>query len=117
MPAEATAVETLQNQFSGYGSTSKVVAKCLDRSGIKEPLEKWSNETIEAVVNAFTDEKFPTVIALNKIDHPDADKVFPYPIDLKHDNDPQRIALIMLHTEYCQNRKATRRLDASAYVR
>jgi ribosome-binding ATPase YchF (GTP1/OBG family) len=26
------------------------------------------------VVNAFTDEKFPTVIALNKIDHPDADK-------------------------------------------
>jgi ribosome-binding ATPase YchF (GTP1/OBG family) len=26
------------------------------------------------VVHAFTDEKFPTVIALNKIDHPDADK-------------------------------------------
>lgn len=26
------------------------------------------------MVNAFTDEKFPTVIALNKIDHPDADK-------------------------------------------
>ena len=25
-------------------------------------------------MNAFTDEKFPTVIALNKIDHPDADK-------------------------------------------
>src|SRR6201999_4154097 len=74
MPAEATAVETLQNQFSGYGSTSKVVAKCLDRSGIKEPLEKWSDETIEKVVNAFTDEKFPTVIALNKIDHADADK-------------------------------------------
>src|SRR6201999_3453896 len=74
MPAEATAVETLQNQFSGYGSTSKVVAKCLDRSGIKEPLEKWSDETIEKVVNAFTDEKFPTVIALNKIDHPDSDK-------------------------------------------
>ena len=26
------------------------------------------------MVNAFTDEKFPTVFALNKIDHPDADK-------------------------------------------
>ena len=25
-------------------------------------------------MNAFTDERFPTVIALNKIDHPDADK-------------------------------------------
>jgi ribosome-binding ATPase YchF (GTP1/OBG family) len=31
-------------------------------------------ETVDRVVNAFTDEKFPTVIALNKIDHPDADK-------------------------------------------
>jgi ribosome-binding ATPase YchF (GTP1/OBG family) len=76
---KATAVETLQAQFSGYGSTSAVVARCLDRLGLlsgttKEPLEAWSDETIERVVNAFTDEKFPTVIALNKIDHPDADK-------------------------------------------
>ncbi|KAL2357189.1 GTP-binding protein [Cryomyces antarcticus] len=60
---KSTAVETLQNQFSGYGSTSQV-----------EPLQDWSDETIEKVVNAFTDEKFPTVIALNKIDHVDADK-------------------------------------------
>ncbi|KAF2709961.1 P-loop containing nucleoside triphosphate hydrolase protein [Pleomassaria siparia CBS 279.74] len=71
---KATAVETLQNQFSGYGSTSQVVARCLDKLALKEPLQHWSNETIELVVNAFTDEKFPTVIALNKIDHPDADK-------------------------------------------
>ena len=42
---------------------------------MKEPLQNWSDETIGKVVNAFTDEKFPTVIALNKIDHPDADKV------------------------------------------
>jgi ribosome-binding ATPase YchF (GTP1/OBG family) len=72
---EATAVETLQTQFSGYGATSKVVARCLDRLGLKEPLEEWSDETIEHVVTAFIDEKFPTVLALNKIDHPDADKV------------------------------------------
>ncbi|KAK4153627.1 ribosome-binding ATPase YchF [Chaetomidium leptoderma] len=71
---KATAVETLQNQFSGYGSTSSVVARTLDKLGLKEPLEEWSDETIDRVVNAFTDEKFPTVIALNKIDHPDADK-------------------------------------------
>ncbi|KAK4669343.1 uncharacterized protein QC763_202120 [Podospora pseudopauciseta] len=71
---KATAVETLQNQFSGYGSTSTVVARTLDKLGLKEPLEEWSDETIDRVVNAFTDEKFPTVIALNKIDHPDADK-------------------------------------------
>ncbi|KAI9803076.1 MAG: hypothetical protein M1833_001146 [Piccolia ochrophora] len=71
---KATNVETLQNQFSGYGSTTQVVARCLDRLGLKDSLDKWSNDTVEAVVNAFTDEKFPTVIALNKIDHPDADK-------------------------------------------
>lgn len=72
---ESTAVETLQTQFSGYGSTSKVVARCLDRMNLKEPLEEWSNETISKVVVSFIDEKFPTVIALNKIDHPDSDKV------------------------------------------
>ncbi|KAJ4987703.1 hypothetical protein SVAN01_06870 [Stagonosporopsis vannaccii] len=76
---KATPIETLQNQFSGYGSTSAVVARCLDKLGLlsgttKVPLEDWDDETIERVVNAFTDEKFPTVIALNKIDHPDADK-------------------------------------------
>ncbi|KAK1771010.1 P-loop containing nucleoside triphosphate hydrolase protein [Phialemonium atrogriseum] len=71
---KSTAVETLQGQFSGYGSTSSLVARTLDRMGMKEPLEDWDEATIERVVNAFTDEKFPTVIALNKIDHPDADK-------------------------------------------
>lgn len=70
---KATAVETLQGQFSGYGSTAKVVARTLDRMNLKEPLEHWSDETVHKVVQAFIDEKFPTVIALNKIDHPDAD--------------------------------------------
>jgi ribosome-binding ATPase YchF (GTP1/OBG family) len=68
-------METLQNQFSGYGSTPSTVARCLDRLALKEPLEEWSDETVEQVVQAFIDEKFPTVFALNKIDHPDADKV------------------------------------------
>jgi len=74
MAVKATAVETLQAQFSGYGSTSTVVARCLDRLQLKEPLEDWSDQTVLKVVNAFTDEKFPTVLALNKIDHPDADR-------------------------------------------
>lgn len=71
---EGNPVDTLQNQFSGYGSTSQVVARCLDRLALKEPLEHWSDETVEKVVETFVDEKFPTVIALNKIDHADADK-------------------------------------------
>ena len=52
-----------------------MVARCLDRLGLKEPLQDWPNETIEKVVITFVEEKFPTVLALNKIDHPDADKV------------------------------------------
>lgn len=53
---------------------------------MKEPLEEWTEETINQVVNAFIDEKFPTVLALNKIDHPDADKVCPCysPLSLKN---------------------------------
>lgn len=71
---KATAVETLQGQFSGYGSNAAVVARTLDRMGLREPLEHWSDATVARVVNAFVDEKFPTIIALNKIDHADADK-------------------------------------------
>jgi len=71
---KATAVETLQGQFSGYGSNAAVVARTLDRMGLREPLEHWSDATVAKVVNAFADEKFPTIIALNKIDHADADK-------------------------------------------
>ncbi|OAA57693.1 GTP-binding protein [Cordyceps fumosorosea ARSEF 2679] len=74
LATKATAAETLQLQFSGYGSTPVVVARALDRLALREPLEDWSDATVERVVNAFIDEKFPTVIALNKIDHPDADK-------------------------------------------
>lgn len=73
---KATAVETLQNQFSGYGSNSTIVARTLDRLPqiAKQPLQDWDDSTVSLVVNTFVDEKFPTVLALNKIDHPDADK-------------------------------------------
>lgn len=98
---KANPVDTLQGQFSGYGSTSTIVARCLDRLGLKEPLEAWSDETVEIVVKAFIDEKFPTVYALNKIDHPDADKVRgPLKIRRLYTN-PGRI-------EYQQNRQNAR---------
>ncbi|KAI9669974.1 MAG: hypothetical protein M1831_007010 [Alyxoria varia] len=61
-------------KFSGYGSNSNTIARALDRLNLKTPLQEWSNETVEAMVNAFVDEKFPTIVALNKIDHADADK-------------------------------------------
>ncbi|OTA14698.1 hypothetical protein BTJ68_15552, partial [Hortaea werneckii EXF-2000] len=71
---KASNVETLQGQFSGYGATGTIIARTLDKLAIKQPLQDWDNDTVEQVVNAFVDEKFPTVLALNKIDHPDADK-------------------------------------------
>lgn len=74
MAIKATAVETLQGQFSGYGATSTVINRTLDRAALKEPLEEWSDQMVGHVVECFVDEKFPTIIALNKIDHPDADK-------------------------------------------
>ncbi|KAG9062585.1 hypothetical protein KI688_004887 [Linnemannia hyalina] len=71
---KASTAETLHNQFSGYGATLSLVQKSLDRSGVKEPMDTWEKETILKIVDAFLDERFPTVIALNKIDLPDSDK-------------------------------------------
>ncbi|KAK6344328.1 hypothetical protein TWF696_007967 [Orbilia brochopaga] len=71
---KSTAVASLQNQLSGYGSNAATVQRTLDQISLKTPLETWDDDTILSVVNAFIDEKFPTVLALNKIDHPDADK-------------------------------------------
>ncbi|KAL4958800.1 Ygr210 GTPase family protein [Aspergillus stella-maris] len=100
---KATAVETLQQQFSGYGSTPQIVARCLDRLGMKEPLEEWSEETVENVVKAFINEKFPTVFALNKIDHPDADKNISKIAKMQ---DPQSIVLCSAISEVFLRRLA-----------
>ncbi|EEB07517.1 GTP binding protein [Schizosaccharomyces japonicus yFS275] len=70
---KANPVKTLQNQFSGYGSTPAITAKVLDKLHLSTPLEDWDEETIDKIVDTFVRTKFPTVIALNKIDHPDAD--------------------------------------------
>ncbi|KAF9386907.1 hypothetical protein CPB97_003204, partial [Podila verticillata] len=71
---KASTAETLHTQFSGYGATLLLVQRSLDRSGVKESMDTWEKETIRKVVDAFLDERFPTIIALNKIDLPDSDK-------------------------------------------
>ncbi|KAL4879370.1 P-loop containing nucleoside triphosphate hydrolase protein [Aspergillus karnatakaensis] len=109
MAIKATAVETLQTQFSGYGSTPSTVARCLDRIGLKQPLEEWSDDTVEKVVQAFIDEKFPTVFALNKIDHPDADKNISKIAKMQ---DPQSIVLCSAISEVF-----LRRLAKQGYIR
>ncbi|CAO3565819.1 unnamed protein product [Mortierella alpina] len=71
---KASTAETLHNQLSGYGATLSIVQRTLDRSGVKDAMDTWDKETVKKVVGAFLDERFPTVIALNKIDLPDSDK-------------------------------------------
>lgn len=70
---KSSTVDTLQNQFSGYGSTTDLVARALSKVTLP-PLDQWTEEDLDTAVRAFTAEKFPTVLALNKMDHPDADK-------------------------------------------
>lgn len=67
-------VETLRAQFGGYGANAQLIAQAIDSIKDLPPLESWDKEWITKVVKAFMAFKFPTVLALNKIDHPDADK-------------------------------------------
>lgn len=106
---KATAVETLQGQFSGYGSTAPLVARTLDKLALKDPLETWTEETIDKVVEAFTDEKFPTVYLLNKVDHADSDKNISKIAKMQ---DPARIVLGSAITEVL-----LRRLAKQGYIR
>lgn len=71
---KSSIVETLRAQFGGYGANASLVKEAIDSIENLPPLEQWDNEWITIVVKAFMKYKFPTVLALNKIDHPDADK-------------------------------------------
>lgn len=71
---KSNVVDTLQAQFGGYGSQFSMIQRALDRLQGLPPLEHWNDDWITKVVKSFMAEKFPTVLALNKIDHPDADK-------------------------------------------
>ncbi|SCU79351.1 LAMI_0A08438g1_1 [Lachancea mirantina] len=82
---KSSVVDTLQAQFGGYGSHAPMIQRALQRIKGLPPLEEWDQDWITQVVKSFMMEKFPTVLALNKIDHPDADKNVTK-IMLKHPN-------------------------------
>ncbi|VEU24138.1 DEKNAAC105449 [Brettanomyces naardenensis] len=71
---KSSITETLRAQFGGYGASKEMVARAINSIKDLPPLDKWDNEWITKVVKAFMEVKFPMVLALNKIDHPDADK-------------------------------------------
>lgn len=71
---KSTTLETLRQQLGGYYANKQLIGKALDTIPGLPPLQEWDDEMVERVVKAFMSVKFPTVLALNKMDHPDADK-------------------------------------------
>lgn len=71
---KSSVVDTLLTQFAGYSANAQTIARAMDRVPDVGKLEDWDKEAITRVVKAFMAEKFPTVLSLNKIDHPDSDK-------------------------------------------
>lgn len=71
---KSSTLETLRQQLGGYYATKLLIAKALDRLPGLPPLQEWDDAMVETVVKLFMAVKFPTVLALNKMDHPDADK-------------------------------------------
>lgn len=69
-----TTLETLRQQLGGYSANKQLIGRALDLLPGLAPLQDWDNDTIEKVVRTFMEVKFPTVLSLNKMDHPDADK-------------------------------------------
>lgn len=69
-----TTLETLRQQLGGYSATKQLIGRALDLLPGLAPLQDWDNDTIEKVVRTFMEVKFPTVLSLNKMDHPDSDK-------------------------------------------
>lgn len=73
-------VETLTNQFAGYSANMSMVQKTIDKLTAKQedkylpPLDKWDEDMILDCIECFMEIKFPMVLSLNKIDHPDSNK-------------------------------------------
>ncbi|KAJ3394805.1 hypothetical protein HDU92_006594 [Lobulomyces angularis] len=88
---KSTISQTFQLQLSGYGTKIQLINKLVENFDNRLPLESWDDDTLRAFVDVFIKFRFPTVIALNKIDLPDADKN----IDkLAKKYDPNQIVLV-----------------------
>lgn len=71
---KSSTLETLRQQLGGYAAGKQLIGNALDSIPNLPPLQDWDDPMVERVVRAFMDYKFPTVLALNKMDHPDSDK-------------------------------------------
>ncbi|KAJ1726902.1 hypothetical protein LPJ61_004883, partial [Coemansia biformis] len=66
--------------LGGYGTVKEVVQRTMDAISrgmlieCGDSMEKWSRAEVKVFVREFVDQRFPTIVALNKIDMPDSDK-------------------------------------------
>ncbi|KAJ2502369.1 hypothetical protein GGH96_001165 [Coemansia sp. RSA 1972] len=77
---KAPSVDTLHAQLGGYGTTRDIVQRAIDtvvRASLiasKDDLAQWTLDDLHTFVDVFLDHRFPTIVALNKIDMPDSGK-------------------------------------------
>ncbi|KAI9499956.1 hypothetical protein GGI25_003286 [Coemansia spiralis] len=74
LAVKATVADTLHAQLAGYGTLRGVVQRALDLARLSDlQLEAWgTKDQLRRFVRCFLDVRFPTVVALNKIDMPDS---------------------------------------------
>ena len=69
-------LETLQPLFGGYGAKRSVMDQVLKRMNLENPadLTDWNEGQVRELVNCFVEIRFPTILALNKIDQKSSEK-------------------------------------------
>lgn len=73
---KSSVVDTISSQLNGYGTRPGMIQKVFDMLNLNSEearIEHWSQEQVEKMIEIFVTVRFPTVLALNKIDHPDSD--------------------------------------------
>ena len=68
--SNAKICDTMQNQLSGYGTQVIQTQRVLDKLKLCDPviLRDWDQEKVRNFVDVFVDERFPTILVLNKVD-------------------------------------------------
>ena len=71
---EAKIADTFQSQLSGYGTQPYQTKRVLEKLKIGDPvsLKEWDEEKVKKLVEVFLDERFPTILVLNKVDRKEA---------------------------------------------
>lgn len=96
---KSSVIDTVTAQLNGYGARSGMIQTVFDKLNLNSEgarIEHWTQEQLIAMVKVFVTVRFPTVISLNKIDHPDSDLNI---AKIANNNDPNSLVLTSSLTE------------------